>query len=75
MKYFIEDTTLTGVADAIREKEDSSTAIPVSSFASRISAIDTQEDLDAEMAAQNNLIAQITAALDGKVVPSGGAEN
>lgn len=68
-KYFIEDTTLTGIAGAIRGKEGSSGAIPVADFASRIGAIDTQEDLDAEMATQDNLITQITAALEGKMVP------
>lgn len=68
-KYSIEDSTLTGIADAIRGKEGSSAAIPVSNFASRIGAIDTQEDLDAEMTTQDNLIAQLLAALEGKVVP------
>lgn len=40
-EYLIQDTTLTGIGDAIREKEGSSGAIPVSSLASRIAAIST----------------------------------
>lgn len=39
MKYCIEDTTLIGIADAIREKEGSTDSIPVGDMASRIAAI------------------------------------
>ena len=38
-KYVIDNTTLTSIGDAIREKEGSSEAIKVSDFATRISAI------------------------------------
>ncbi len=38
-KYSIEDSTLVGIADAIRAKEGTTDAIPVSSFASRVNAI------------------------------------
>lgn len=38
-EYLIQDTTLTEIADAIRAKEGSSSEIPVSKLASRISAI------------------------------------
>ena len=37
--YFIKDTTLTGIADAIRSKTGSAGAIPVVEMASRIAAI------------------------------------
>lgn len=40
-KYVIEDTTLTGIADAIRGKEGSSAEIPASEMAGRIEAIET----------------------------------
>lgn len=40
-EYLIQDTTLTGIADAIRAKDKSSDTIQVSSFASRIAAIST----------------------------------
>lgn len=38
-KYSIEDTTLIGIADAIRDKEGTTAAIPVNVFATRISNI------------------------------------
>lgn len=68
-EYLIQDSTLTGIANAIRSKDGSSGVISVSNFSSRINAIDTQENLDSEMTTQDNLVAQITAALDGKMVP------
>ena len=40
-EYLIQDTTLTAIGNAIRSKEGSSGTIPVSSFASRLSAIKT----------------------------------
>ena len=40
-EYLIRDTTLAAIGDAIRTKEESSGAIPVSEIASRIVAIDT----------------------------------
>lgn len=40
-KWLIEPSILTGIADAIREKEDTSVTIPVNSLASRIAAIST----------------------------------
>ena len=43
-KYFIQDTTLTGIADAIRSKEGSTDSIAVSDFASRIEAIQAGGD-------------------------------
>ena len=38
-KYAINDTTLTAIGDAIREKEGSIEPIPVAAFAERIAAI------------------------------------
>ena len=40
-KYAIEDTTLTGIADAIREKTGGTEEIAVSSMAAEIGAIET----------------------------------
>jgi len=83
-KYVIDETTLTGIGDAIREKEGTTEAIPVSNMKARIQAIDTQEDLGAEMATQEELIRQIMAEAEGKVsgtrvcsvhVKDGGHEN
>lgn len=65
-KYVIDETTLTGIGDAIREKEGTTEVIPVNNMKARIQAIDTQEDLDAELATQDNLIAQIMTELEGK---------
>lgn len=65
-KYVIDETTLTGIGDAIREKEGTTAAIPVNNMKTRIQAIDTQEDLDEEMATQADLIAQIMTELEGK---------
>ena len=39
MKYFIEDTTLRGIADAIREKEGTTEPIPTPDMENRIRAI------------------------------------
>lgn len=64
--------TLTGlftdIAGAIRSKTGGSGAIVADRFPEAIAAIDTQENLDAELSAQDSLIAQINTALAGKVV-------
>ena len=39
-KVFIEETTLTAIGDAIRDKEGSTELIPVLEMATRISAIE-----------------------------------
>lgn len=44
-KVFIEESTLTGIGDAIREKEGSTGLVPVTEMASRISAISGGGDL------------------------------
>lgn len=40
-KVFIEETTLTAIGDAIREKEGTTALVPVNDMATRISAIET----------------------------------
>ena len=65
-KYVIDETTLTGIGDAIREKEGSTEGIDPNDMKTRIQAIDTQEDLDEEMATQDELIEQVNEALIGK---------
>lgn len=72
-KYVIDEATLTGIGDAIREKEGTTGAIPVNDMKNRIQAIDTQEDLDAEIAAQDDLIAQIDEKMKGKAAGGGGS--
>lgn len=68
-------TTLTGlftnIADAIREKTGSTESIVADEFPEAIAAIDTQENLDPELSTQDDLIAQIAAALEGKTGASG----
>lgn len=63
--------TLTGlftdIAGAIRSKTGGTGAIVADQFPEAIAAIDTQENLDSELSAQDSLIAQINTALAGKV--------
>lgn len=70
-----KNTTLTGlftnIADAIREKTGGTESIVADNFPEAIAAIDTQEDLDPELSTQDDLIAQIAAALEGKTGASG----
>lgn len=70
-KYVIDDSTLTGIADAIRAKDETSDLIPVDEMAARIGAIDTAEDLSPEIATQDDLIAQLQTAIQGKAGASG----
>ena len=65
-KYVIDSTTLAAIGDAIRAKDGSTGSILVSNLASKIAAIDTQENLDAELSTQDTLIANITNALASK---------
>ena len=53
-------------------KPGTPSAIVADKFPEAIAAIDTQEDLDPELANQDDLIAQIAAALEGKAGVSGG---
>lgn len=56
-KYSIEDTTLTGIGDAIRAKEGSTGAIPVSDIPSRIAAIQTGADVSGVTAGEADVVA------------------
>ena len=56
----------TDIADSIRAKTGSAEGIIADNFPEEIAAIDTQEDLDPELATQDDLIAQIAMALEGK---------
>lgn len=71
-----KNTTLTGlftnIADAIREKTGGTESIVADNFPEAIAAIDTQENLDTELSTQDDLIAQIAIALEGKTGASGG---
>ena len=67
-KYSIEDTTLTGIGDAIRAKEGSTGVIPVSDIPNRISAIQTGPDVSNVTATEADVVA-------GKIfVDASGAE-
>lgn len=57
----------TDIADAIREKTGGTETIIADNFPEVIAAIDTQEDLDPELATQDDLITQIAMALEGKI--------
>lgn len=70
-EYLIQGETLTGIADAIRNKEGSSANILVLEMAAKILAIEGGENLDEEIAAQDALIEDIATALAGKAAGSG----
>ena len=55
-KYSIEDTTLTGIGDAIRAKEGSTGVIPVPEIPSRIAAIQTGADVSGVTATASDVI-------------------
>ena len=55
-KYSIEDTTLTGIGDAIRAKEGSTGVIPVPEIPSRIAAIQTGPDVSGVTATASDVI-------------------
>ena len=69
-------STLTGlfadIADAIRVKTGGTDSIVADAFPEAIAAIDTQENLDAELTTQDDLIAQLATALEGKAIPDVG---
>lgn len=56
-KYSIEDTTLTGIADAIRSKDGSTGVIPVPDIPSRIAAIQTGADVSGVTATEVDVVA------------------
>ena len=55
-KYSIEETTLTGIGDAIRAKEGSTGVIPVPEIPSRIAAIQTGPDVSGVTATASDVI-------------------
>lgn len=64
----------TDIADAIRSKTGSNEAIVADNFPTEIEAIDTQENLDPELSEQDAIIAELSAALDGKALPGSGVD-
>ena len=56
-KYSIDSATLTGIADAIRAKEGSTGAIPVSDIPSRIADIHTGPDVSGVTATEVDVVA------------------
>lgn len=66
-KYVIEDTTLTGIADAIRSKEGTTAGIPVPDMSQRILEIQTGIDTSGATAEEADVI-------DGKIYYANGEE-
>ena len=56
-KYSIEDTTLTGIADAIRAKDGSADPIHVPDIPSRIASIQTGADVSGVTATEVDVVA------------------
>lgn len=71
-KYSIEDTTLTGIGDAIRAKEGSTGVIPVPEIPSRIAAIQTGPDVSGVTATASDVISG-KVFVDAQGVPREGA--
>lgn len=66
-KYVIEDTTLTGIADAIRSKEGTTAGIPVPDMSQRILEIQTGIDTSGATAEEADVI-------EGKIYYANGEE-
>ena len=70
-KYLVEGGTLTGIADKIRVLNGSNETLTPAEMQTTLDTHNTE--MVEVLATQDNLIAQIAAALEGKTVPSGGA--
>lgn len=73
-KYVIDSTTLLAIADSIRLKKGTTANITPESMPSEIAEITTEEDLNAVLTEQEELIKQLKSALDGKASGGGSAE-
>ena len=67
-EYLIQDTTLSGIADEIRILNDTTSTMSTAVMKSNL--MEFNSDMNASIAEQDNLIAQIISALDGKVTGS-----
>ena len=65
-KYLISKNTLVDIAGAIRDKTSASGSITVKDFSTAIRAIDTAENLDAEIQEQKEKIAELETILANK---------
>lgn len=70
-EYLIKDTTLNGIANAIREKDGSSASIPASDFASRIGAIKTGIDFSELILTLENGSTYNFSTITGLSIPQG----
>ena len=68
--FLIQGETLYDIADAIRTKKSSTEIIIAGNFSEEIAAIDTQEDLDPELADQDAKIAELQELIQGKAFPA-----
>ena len=72
-EYLIQDTTLTDIADEIRVLSGSEETMTPAVMTSTLETHNTE--MSVGLATQDDLIAQITAALEAKVIAAGGAVN
>ena len=68
MKYVIDKTTLTAIADSIRFKKGITDSMTPEEMPNEIDGITTREDLDDVLTEQENLITILQTTLNGKAV-------